>query len=102
MKLNLYAFTKKWKITGKYNELWNKFSSTIKTGLIVLLTMKSISELKWAKNLKNEKSAQIFIKIKYQRSFSMYLLVGYIHSFCFQRKLKLLSSSVPKRMWICH
>ena len=30
MKLNIYAFTKKWKITGKYNELWNKFSSTIK------------------------------------------------------------------------
>ena len=30
MTLNIYAFTKKWNISGKYDELWNKFSSTIK------------------------------------------------------------------------
>ena len=85
-------------LAGKYNELWNKLSSTIKNKFDCPIDDEKCLRTKMREKSYKGKISTNLLKDKIQRSFSVYLLIANINSFCFYRKLKLLSSSIHRRI----
>ena len=61
------------KLLEKYNEIWNKVNNTIKKG-VDSESLYNEKYLRTKKNFMKEKSAQIFMEIKYQKKiFSVFV-----------------------------
>ena len=85
------------KLLEKYYEILKKSATLSKKNLTATLyTIKNIQKLK--QNFIMEKSIQDFIVIKYQKKALYVFACKYFYSIQFIKRLKLLSSSVFRRM----